>query len=468
VSDDGTKIAAIYNASVNAWYSHPLSNHYSPQQDSTSREELAFFRGTAGGSDPWSSKTQTLVTNGRFSSSLLWRLGCLAFNRDGTAVVFYGGMSIYQPSSGYYPYMDGSLQSGSMYAYTPGTDLLEGILPFSEGGHSQVSGSSVTYTLGSPNSTSVGSWQNTIGSVRPHSSFFSNDGNFYWIVCHDALTSSAYTSKRLVGVNVKDLSTTINSRAPIRAFAPTWTTFYPFATDSCYYAGYTAQYLLGTGNGSSLIGSHISADNGVVFYGSNKEGYYNNSNTWKGQSTGGSYSGGGTPNYQYYKNTYLGDPYIGGELFAMDLTKGGSPSQLSSLGIGSEYRDIGYIQPNLSGSKVAFSPIMLNTGNYYQRNPAGERLYIASGVTSSATGAVSASGGVVALEATAGRLGSSLAHDSTGTKVFYAFASSASNENGMLLVEKTLNSAGTAVTGTRTFTGVSNTAARFAVLWAGR
>jgi hypothetical protein len=87
--------------------------------------------------------------------------------------------------------------------------------------------------------------------------------------------------------------------------------------------------------------------------------------------------------------------------------------------------------------------------------------------TNALTGALTSAPTMVAMESTAGRLGPSMALDSTDTKTYYAFASGSSTEAGMVLTEKTFSSAGS-VTGTKTSNGIAGTTARFAVLWSGR
>ena len=87
--------------------------------------------------------------------------------------------------------------------------------------------------------------------------------------------------------------------------------------------------------------------------------------------------------------------------------------------------------------------------------------------TNAVTGALAASPTGVALESTNGRVGPSMAMDSTDSKLFYAYASTGSTEAAMVIREKTFNAAGS-VTNTRSTNGISGTTARFSILWAGR
>ncbi len=480
ISDDGTKVAAVYNASTAAWSSHPVYARMGyGTYDYAAREELAYLAGTAGGSDPWASKSEVLATSGKIYSSLLWRLGSLAFTRDGSAVVFYGGFSVYTAGYPYYYYQWPNGMYGTLYSWSTSSQALQSILSSSDGGSTDNSGSGVTYTTSSLAGAGFGtnnySYSSTWGRIRPKLSFLSNDGNFMYVCSQDALNTSDYTSGRLVGVNIKDSSTTVSGRTPLRAFAVGWPTMFAFMPEAAYYYSYyQGQMLFGAGGGACTVGTHPCGSNGVLFFDSHKQGYYGGSNTYQSSNNPGYYPYyGGQVGPSYYYSTYTTDTYASGQVFAFDVNHAGTPLQISSgLAATGEYRDIPYIQPSQDGTRVAYMTRLRVQGytatSADQPNPASERLYISSGVASSATtGAVTITGDV-ALETTQGRVGSSLALDSTGTRVYYGFASGGSNENAMVLVEKSLNTTGTAVTGTRTFNGVSNTTNRFAVLWSGR
>ncbi len=475
ISDDGTKLAAVYNASTAAWSSHPVYARmgYS-QYDYAAREELCYMNGTNGGTDPWASKSELLPTSTKIYSTLLWRLGNLAFTRDGSAIVFYGGFSVYKAGYPYYYYQYPNGMYGTLYSWSTSSQALQSILSSSDGGSTDNSGSGVTYTSGSPAGNGFGSQNNsynvTWGRIRPKNSFISSDGNFLYVCSHDALSTSDYTSGRLVGVNIKDSSTTVSGRAPLRAFAPTWPTKYAFQPEiAYYYSYYQTQMLFGAGGGSCTVGSHQCGSNGIVYYSSHQQGLNGGSSTYQStNSPGPSYYMGGQAGPSYYYGSYTSDSY-GGQVFALDVNHAGTPKNIStSLSVSGEYREISYIQPSADGTRVAYVTILRNTSAYYQSNPSQEKLFLSSGLSSSATTGAVTVGGDLALETTAGRVGSSIALDSTGTRVYYGFCSGGSNENAMVLVEKSLNTTGTAVTGTRTFNGVSNTTNRFAVLWSGR
>src|SRR5205814_4111097 len=130
-------------------------------------------------------------------------------------------------------------------------------------------------------------------------------------------------------------------------------------------------------------------------------------------------------------------------------------------------RIITYMQPNPSGSSLAFTqasgpaafvpPPQVNT----------EQLRLITNIALTTSGALSGTPSVVVLEGTNGRVSPSVAFDFTNTKLYYGFTTAA-NENQMQLKEVTMNGSGTAVSSTRTFNGATSTLARFAVLWSGR
>src|SRR5439155_4841820 len=58
ISDNGQNIAVVYNASTSAWTNSGSGN----ANFSDSREDIEFMQATAGGADPWTTKTNTLIT----------------------------------------------------------------------------------------------------------------------------------------------------------------------------------------------------------------------------------------------------------------------------------------------------------------------------------------------------------------------------------------------------------------------
>ena len=461
VSDDGQRISVVYNASTTAWSTLMRNN----VGNTDTREELAYFAALGSLPDPWVSKTNTLVTNPGpqiFGTNINWRIGCLAYTRNNGALTFWAGAPLNSGNLYNYQYADGCCLAGTMYAYTPSTNTLEGILPAAQGGHSDVfnAASSRVYSTGSPNTLVQSGATAAAGCVRPTGSFLSNDGNFYWVECGSALDTTNNKGNRCIAVNVKDTTTTINGRLPIRAFAPAWPAARPFSVGSSYFYSFPG-FLYYAGMTQNKVASHISAGgtNGLIFYAA-----YNQTSTNTGKSNSNSYWQGGADALTTGWGHYYGNN-DGAELYGLDTSLGGSPTALSALGLAQ--RAVSYIQPSPDGKRVAFQTTAITPSNQYETLPGSEQLRIVSAITVSATGVLSATAPVV-LEGVNGRVSSSVALDTTGTKVFYAF-SSTGNENGMVLKETTLNSGGTAIVGVpRTFNGAGNVPARFAVLWSGR
>jgi hypothetical protein len=491
ISDDGKAIGAVFNAFTGAWYgtgnSYPgYSNYY----QAGTNEDLLVARGTGGLSDPWASRSELTPTVNRFEGGIQWRYGNLHWTRDNLALVFWGGCALigstrYEP--GYTPgspgnYVWAGRWSGTLYQYTPGSDKLESILPTNDGGSTD-GVKTLTTSTRALNDAAPGDGSGSQGGINPTGSFVSNDGNFFWTESLGALAASGdATSQRLVGVNVKSsdpasVANTINARAPLRAFAPTWPVGRGWGPSGAYYPttnpGYqvtpNAAFGMVTTRASSRVGTNISVSgtNGVVYFMS----------YW--QANGGTYA-----SFYYDAQTV---PYYGGgptnptwwddyancsaDLFVMDTSKGSGPVRLTNLGEAqATIRHMPYIRPSRSGTSVAFltAPAILNYYYMTDISAASETLRIVSGVNFTATGALANPVSLTTVEGSAGRAGTSMSFDYTGTKLYYAFKSGATSENQMELVESTLNPAGAGVLLRRTQGGLLAPTARFSVLHSGR
>ena len=464
ISDDGDEDRRGLQRVDANWGSHPVYGRMGyGTYDFNGRGGTRVPAEQRGGTDPWASKSEVLATSTKIYSAGIWRLGSVAFTRDASAIVFYMGFSGWYQTQPYYYYHFPTSMYGSLYAWTISSQTLQSILSSSDGGTSDNGGSNVTYTSGSyagNGATTNTTYTSQFGRIRPKLSFLSDDGNFMYVCSHDALNTSDYTSGRLVGVNIKDTVTTVSGRTPLRAFAPTWPTKYAFQPESSYYYGYySGTHVRGSGGGSCTVGSHMVGANGIMYFPSYQQGYYGNSNTYSSTNSAGpyypyqaGYTGIGVLLQHVHGRPVLGRRDLrvrpGARRDAAQRFRRRPPAT-------SEYRDVTYVQPSPDGTRVAYVTRLQNTSYYYQGNPSQEKLYISSGLSSSATTGAITSGSDIVLESTAGRVSASIALDSTGSRVYYGFNSGGSNENQMVLVEKTLNTTGSAVTGTRTFNGVS-------------
>ena len=466
ISDNGAFIAAVYNASTTPWYTY-FPNHMS---NSDTREELVVLNGTGASTDPWSSKSESAVTANIFKSTFFWRYGCLAFTRNNTGLVFWGGYSLAYPDQAYYGYNAAQEISGSMYAYSLNTsNQVFGILGYADGGHIDVTaGSSKTYNTSTQNSYYTSYYNGDQGSIGPNGAFYSNDGNFFWVESAGALNTSTTTASRLVGTSVKDLTTTINGHAPQRAFAPNWPNYYGF--DSTGHQYYAAIRWYGYGNTQGHVGKQISAggSNGLVFFTSQLP-YYADGNAQTSDGIGWAYYYGGGPAqrtawYDFGANS--------GEVFGMDTSVGGAPFKLSNFGSATPgttptSRVISYMQPNNAGSALAIVSSATPAGFVPTIQANTEQLRVVTNIAVTTSGALTGVPPVVVIEGTNGRVSPSVAFDFTNSKLYYGFTTGG-NENQMQLKEVTLNGTGTGVQGTRTFNGAISNSARFAVLWSGR
>ncbi len=469
ISDDGTKVAAVYNAYTSTWYPNNGTSN-APR----GREDLALYTAGDPGSstDPWSSASENdTITNGVFTGSIIWRFGCLAFTRDGSAVVFWGGYGLYSPTSTTYYYTEVNQMSGSLYAYNILTNTRQGILNNSEGGHVDVTSGYRNYSTGSQNSSVATNWSGNQGAVGPIGAFYSNDGKFFWMESHGALTTSNDTPNRLVGVNVAGdpsiAGNTINGRAPLRAFAPSWPNRRGFGVEGYYYYP-NIRIRGGLGASGSRLGQQISAagHKGLVFYAS----YYTGNNTGQtSDSATTSFQGGGPAHPTAWPDYGI----QAGEMFVIDTSVGGQPFQLTNLGgTYSPYRMINYIQANRAGNRLAF----VHNPSYYNTYPSWtgyshftntEQIVLISNITTNATtGALTASA-VTTVEGSVGRAGASMAFDFTDSRLYYAFTTGG-NENAQSIIEKRFDPLTATVQGTRTQTGLNGTTNRFAILNSGR
>jgi hypothetical protein len=360
--------------------------------------------------------------------------------------------------------------TGSLYGYQIGAAKCEHILPNTDGG-SVDNVLTLTSTTRALSDVAPADWSGNQGALMPVGYFLSPDGNFYWMETYGAISTSATTSHRLIGVNVKhsdpaSAANTINSRAPLRGFAPTWPAGRGWGGNASGGSNIFphAAFSFVTSRASARVGTHVSvADtNGLVYYVS----YWQEVNSFPGTE------------YNFATQFYGGGPahptawddgaQQSGEVYAMETSTGAGPARISNLGADSYniYRFVRYIQPSRDGSKVAF--ISTPSGGTGEMMTNSETIHAASGVAFSAAGALSGSLARFSVETTQGRAGTSMSWDSTGNKLFYAFGASAGNENQMNLVEATLNATGTGVQGKRTQLSTLGGVARFSVLNAGR
>ncbi len=458
ISDDGLKVAVVVSR---ADYVYAAYSYYDYNYDWQYREDVVAF--TSSGATPWQGSTELQVTGNEsggtpvFSNSLLWRFGALTFTRAGDGLVFWGGYSCYSPSwfDADYSYMASGSKSfiGSLYSYSFSDNGVRSILSSSDGGCNLTVGSTQTSI-----SFSTSQGQTDGGVIRPWGGFLSKNGNFFYIVNHEALSTSDYTNARLVGVNVRSLdsSSSINSHLDGRAFAVGgmgssvgYHGFYPFldytsffGMGSEYYYYHYHQYY------NHYMGAKqvASTDNGWVFFFSDYQPYSSNASGWLYDS-GGSIRNTGY-SYGYEGHVFVFDPNVGGSVQRVTGSEFGADT-------GYNYRFPGFLEVSDDGSGCA---VVYGT-NYpalqYEQLIAYSRIRL-----NPTTGALLAGKQYRSLEPSITRVSSCISFDSVTEKLLYAAGSG--NENS-----KTIK-AGTLATGSTTTAYSGFGTKSFNILHAGR
>ncbi len=475
ISDDGSKVAVVvYRYTGYIYYSSSAYWCYS-------REDLIAYTPSNGGSD-WSGGANEIQVTGSesaaspiFGGSTLWHFGGLLFTKDNQGLVFWAGASGYSPtttSSSYY--YNSYSYYGSLYSYDFANDVVTHILAKSNGGANDTVGtqypddkSQVSYSPGS-----YYSGNRNLGALKPISGFMEPNRNFYYIVAVSALSSSYQEAARLVAINLRSLddSQGINGHDDGYAFAlggsdwPSRRGFLPtYGSSSSYYYGayYGIRYGY-YGPGGQFGSMQVMTDNGRVFFGAHWQCYGP-----VAASTSTTYGG---PN----EGTYCGcNGSFAGQVGFFDATIAGPVQLLTSMSqnlVSGNYssttaRSVKYLEARDDGSSVAFvyAP---RTSTYYSYpiNQGQERLGIVQDIQTDATGQVTSEIEVDDLAGSAGRVSSSISHDSSGSRLFYGFGTSDEKNKQIFVGEVTPGGAAT-----NALTGSSPTSLkRFNVLHAGR
>jgi hypothetical protein len=460
VSDNGKRVAAVFNESTAAWTTDWRSN------EPGGRENLILVSGTsASTTDPYSASSTVNVTSTSFVSPTYWRFGCLAFTRDNDGLVFWAGFSLGSGATASYLYVPAFLMSGSFYAYDVVAATRVHILSSSDGGN-LVSSVGSNFTSLSITDTAFSGNQ---GAVCPVGAFYSPNGNFLYFRSAGPLNGTDSTGNRLVGVNMSArTSSTINGRSAMRAFAPTWVARRGFGPEVYNYYGNTIRLHRGAGSAQQVgMTQQVSTTNGLVFW----CGY----NQYAGPSgyPAGVYD---VTDSQYYGNRHVFNSWYPDygiftpEVCGFHANLGGNAFSLTALGGStSTPRPIKYLQPDAAGTRLAFIYGQTTPAPYDSR-PNTEQVYLVSNIATDASGNLSSAPAAVLLEPTPGRAGTSMAPDFLGSRLYYSFTT-AGNENNQMIVEQTMNAGGTGISSTRQQGGAlggPGGQAHFEILYAGR
>jgi hypothetical protein len=483
VSDDGRFVAAVFNNSPGVAWAAQQGYNYVPSY----REDIALCKASGSATQPWATTVEdATITSSTFLGGNIWKFGALAFTRDASGFVFWGGCGYYYSNQASYSYNNYILNEGTLYCYNILTNARQMILAQTDGGN-QDGTSSIPVTYGSITYTiSAGTTYGSMGSIKPLACWYSGDGNFYYMMSLGALSSGNQTGQRFVGVNVKGNpavgANTVNGKVPLVGFAPSWPSArgLPFgnATTTAKYCGWQ---IMGSGGCGSFVGSTMGltsagggVSNGLLFFVGTYQGTVSYQYTG---STGMYYYVGGParPTLTGDNNGYVYYGSFGGsaELLAMDTNVGGVVYNVTNFGgTQTPVRMISYIQPNATGTCCAIVYYTSSTSYtpYFSHRPEQEQVAIVTNMTWVASnGSLSTSPAVSVIETTPGRAGVSMCFDPNSTGLLYAFTTTGGEAN-QLMVTKKFDPSSASVLSTVTRGGINGaaSAARFAILNAAR
>lgn len=464
ISDDGRNVAYTYNTIGSVSSTGSTSNW------NNNREDVLAIRASGSVSDPWTSTTgEKLVTANTFgTTNIKWRFGSLLFTKDNDDLIFWGGASSRDATSssasgsGFPPPM--SLHFvGTYYTYdmTSGgsgaSATVRGIMPTSAGGI----GNFPTYTNSNPFAPTTGTYVVTMGTIKPIGGFMSANRDYFYVVNHHAITTSDQTLNQLLGINVENMSgsTTASNNVRGRGFKVQGQTNRRGFLPNDYYMPDDAL-------GDSRDNPHhvqgggmqrMNPSSGYVYFMS----HYSSAGPSRSTSTSSFSSG---PAIAVYWQDY---GYRGMQVESFSANVGGPVQRLSHFSGDTSSRSGHYIESNEDGTKLAYVYSSTGTTRGHNRERVG---YVRGIRFNSSTGAYEGDGSGSAfandIEGGDGRAGESMAFDSGGGKLFYAYKSGSSNENDKELVLVTINPS----TGARTYNRTVRTGlfGRYNVLFAGR
>lgn len=456
ISHDATKVAVCVNRSTASISLTSSSNWYNYRQD-----VIAFSTTNA-----WNSATEHFVTGNDSGTTVrfggagthLWRFGALIFTKDNAGLIFWGGRNA-QNNTVSTTYENSVRFTGTFYSYNFSSDVVRSIFATADGGN-DLGINTTNFTTGTPYNPTPpgGTTSQTHGRIRPGGGFISKSGDYFYCVHLQAISGSIQRSCGLVGINIRSLSgAVVGSQPPEgngfvvgnqhtrRGFLPVYYYYNYYAMDYRYYSP----------GGSAGFGEAVMAKTaGTVYWTS----YYQANGPSIDNSTTSSFHGGSTT------ASYWGDYGAYGNQVEGFLPDIGGPIQritLASLGTvdGAVNRGIHWIETTPDGKALAFVYDTAGPGN---RNYSTETaVYLQKIAFNTSTGVLSSTP-VQFILAGSGRVGESMAIDSTGNKLFYAFGSG--NENTKTIAEVAFNPASNTIT-TRT---VGATPKRYNVLSSGR
>ncbi len=441
ISDDGSKVAWVAYTNIGTTSTSSSGRYGSAQQE--------IFAATT--TNNWTSATEVSITTAKFLGSMYWRFGSLVFTNDNDGLLCWGGYSGVNVNSSSRPSYE---FVGTYYSWEFSTATLKSCFDSNDGGGADDIKTYSTTSVAPSGGTRSGAG----GNILPFLGFRSKSGDFYYIVTEPATGSGnsptgtdRSTGCQLLGLNVSTLgSGNINGHPNGEGFSmdywPSARGFIPKYYYAPYYSLNINYYAPAHSGGFS---KHAMAkDNGYVFFAA----HYQRSTANADNSFGGASTAARWQDYGGY----------GGKVYGFDSDIGGRINEISDASFTSDTqaRLIHYLDVSSDGSRVAYTFSMYST---YPRHDY-ERIGVTRKIAfTGANGAPAPGMQRVLMEASNGRSGESMAFDSTGTRMYYAYKSSTGgNENAKVLVEGVQNAVGAF---TKTPYGST---ARWTVLHAGR
>ena len=460
ISNDGTRIAATYNrlgsvsatATTGKWL--------------TAREDLY----ASSTSDNWATFSEQEITDGIFAGSHKWRFGSLCFSQTGDELIFWAGMSAKNSTSNSDSSTTGATAvyfwsgsfTGSYWRWdfdNPGN--VRGVMPTAAGAGTIPSSGMPTYSAASTFNPSnpTNTYAQTFGLINPVGGFRSLDGNFFYIVTHSAISGSGTGQNQcnLLGINVSGTGT-INGHPDIegfvvqgmqsgRGFLPDYYYQPHYAINGRYYA---------PGRSAGFGRQVMAKDTGYVFFATHYQ-FRTPSRTTSATST---FSSGPA-----IATRWTDYGVYAGHVEGFHANVGGPIQRMTEPGLsqtGTTARSIHTIDASNDGSRLAY----IYSGGGTNRTHNQEQVGFIYGIGFNPDGSLAGFDNSVTakqLETGQGRAGESMAHDSGGTKLFYAFRAGSGNENNKQMCEMIVDPADGQPTVNRYFAG-----SRFSVLYSGR
>ncbi len=432
IADDGSAIAYVCNK-----YTGSISSTSGTSNWNNEREDVILCKGGGGASTPFSGgNSETDVTALIFGGTIKWRFGSLVFTKDNNGLIFWGGASCRDANatsasgSGYLP-VHSTHFLGTYYAYNLNvTNQVRGVMPISAGGI----GTFPTYSSSSKFQPTVGTYTQNLGLIKPFGGFISRNRDYFYVMNYHPTSGSDNSVNHLLGINIEDLTNggTASGHSRGRGFKPTGFParrgFIPNYYYQPHYALDLAYFVPAHSHGGGM--QSMNRETGNVYWMS----HYSTQNAQRSTSTSSFSSGPAVA--QYWRDQGVSGFHM--EAFSADV--GGPVARLTHSGLGGDTsnRSGHYFVVSDDGTKVAYVYSTSGTSRGHKTERIGVVTHVGFDASTGAADADmdnSDADKAYLAESSGGRAGESMAFDSAGNKLYYAFRSNATNENDKQMVE---------------------------------